>query len=746
MIRKILFLLLIGLPAMVFAEQTITILDKTTDKPLSPATVHFTSIDGANKGKVIVAKSDKKGKVVIPFTSKSRIYIRYVGYEHIVDTIVGNINYTFKMQPTSILLQEIVTTGQFSPQSMQNSVYPVQVINEERIITQAASNLRDLLQTQMNMKISQDNILGSGLSINGISGSNVKIMVDGVPIIGRLQGNIDLSQINMNNIQKVEIIEGPMSTIYGTDALGGVINLISKDVESCPRFELFGNGYYESVYMVNFDVGVRFNVLDDHNFTISGARNFFGGYSEVDTSRHKEWKPKIQYQGDLKYATELGNVKLRFSSRYFNEYILNRGPRLPYYYENALDDEYRTNRFSNSLFVNWKISKYNVLDVLTDYSYYQRRKNTYFMDLTTLDRVMTNNEGDQDTNVFDNYLIRANYSWDNPYNLISAMGGIELNYETAEGRRIEDIRQEVGDYATYLNFNYRPFEELQIQPGVRFIYNTDYEAPIIPSINLKYNLFDNFTFRASYAKGFRAPSLRELYYIFVDINHNILGNANLKAETSDSWNASLDYRHTFENSILTTTFKTFYNDIRNLVDFAIVNPNEGLYSYINVGKNKTVGGDISTNYYSKDLSFNLGFAYIGWYNNLTESSETPEFTFSPEFQTNFTYKLPFAKMVQLSAYYKYTGKMPRYGITIDEEDNEVIVLYETSSYNMLDLTATISFWENKILLQIGAKNLFDILKIQQSQQVLQGAHVSGASNLPIGWGRTFFTSIKFQIR
>jgi hypothetical protein len=65
---------------------------------------------------------------------------------------------------------------------------------------------------------------------------------------------------------------------------------------------------------------------------------------------------------------------------------------------------------------------------------------------------------------------------------------------------------------------------------------------------------------------------------------------------------------------------------------------------------------------------------------------------------------------------------------------------------MLDLTATISFWENKISLQFGAKNLFDISKIQQSQQIVQGAHVSAATNLPIGWGRTYFTSIKFQIK
>ncbi len=739
---KYIFAFLFGLPAILFAEQTITILDKTNDKPLHPATVHFTSLETK---KVVVNKTNKQGKVIIPFDGKVAVFIRFVGYEQIVDTIVGNKSYTYRMNPTAIMLQEIVTTGQFAPQSLQNSVFPVQIINEERIITQAASNLRDLLMTQLNMRISQDNILGSSISINGISGNNVKIMVDGVPIIGRLQGNIDLSQINMKNVKKVEIIEGPMSTIYGTDALGGVINLITEDPDNCRRLEINGGGYYESVYLANFDLGARFNLFEKHNFIVSGARNFFGGYSVVDTSRHKEWKPKIQYQADLKYGTDIGNFKLRYQIRYFNEYILNRGPRLPFYYENALDDEYRTTRLSNSLFLNGKLGNYQYLDFMTDYSYYQRRKNTYFMDLTKLERIMTTNPEDQDTNTFDNWVLRTSYSWDNPYNLFAFQVGTEINYETAQGKRIENNFQDVGDYAAFININYRPFEELQIQPGIRLIYNTDYKAPIVPSINIKYDIWENIALRAAYAKGFRAPSLRELYYIFVDVNHNILGNKNLQAETSDSWNASVDYKLVLDQSLVNFTTRFFYNNIINLVDFALVNNENSLYSYVNIGKNKSIGSEFSVNYYSPNLSANFGFSYIGRYNNLTEQSNTPEFTYSPELQTNITYRLPFAKFIQLSAYFKHTGKMPRYGIIIDDTNKESIVLYETESYNMLDISATINLMDNNLIFQIGAKNLFDVKKIEQSRNVVQGAHISGATVLPIGWGRTWFVSTKFNL-
>ena len=66
------------------------------------------------------------------------------------------------------------------------------------------------------------------MSVQGLSGENVKILIDGVPVVGRLNGNVDLSQINLTNIERVEIVEGPLSVNYGTNALAGTINLITK--------------------------------------------------------------------------------------------------------------------------------------------------------------------------------------------------------------------------------------------------------------------------------------------------------------------------------------------------------------------------------------------------------------------------------------------------------------------------------------------------------------------------------------
>src|SRR5207253_6072970 len=129
--------------------------------------------------------------------------------------------------------------------------------------------------------------------------------------------------INMNNVERIEIIEGPMSVSYGTDALGGLINIVTKKSSSFP-FEGDLHLYYESVGTYNGD-GTLFWRHGDHSLSLSGGRYFFDGFSLPDTSRYQEWKPKQQYFGTINYnyATRFLNIGLK--TEYYNEEIQNKG-------------------------------------------------------------------------------------------------------------------------------------------------------------------------------------------------------------------------------------------------------------------------------------------------------------------------------------------------------------------------------------------------------------------------------------
>ena len=162
------------------------------------------------------------------------------------------------------ILDEVVITAQHNPKAIEESVHYVKLISNKRIANQAAINLRDVLKMETAMRVSQDNFLGSSISMQGLSGQNVKILIDGVPVIGRLNGNIDISQINLNNIEKIEIIEGPLSVNFGTDALAGTINLISKKATvNNPITEV--NSYYETAGHYNIDYQI-IKKKGPHNF------------------------------------------------------------------------------------------------------------------------------------------------------------------------------------------------------------------------------------------------------------------------------------------------------------------------------------------------------------------------------------------------------------------------------------------------------------------------------------------------
>ena len=126
---------------------------------------------------------------------------------------------------TSKQLSEVVVTGQFSPQSLRSSLYKVKVIGREQIEKKGATNAQTLLNTELGIRLSNDMALGeTDFELLGMSGNNIKVLLDGVPVIDRLTKKQSLSQIDVNTIERIEVVEGPMSVVYGTDALADSIN------------------------------------------------------------------------------------------------------------------------------------------------------------------------------------------------------------------------------------------------------------------------------------------------------------------------------------------------------------------------------------------------------------------------------------------------------------------------------------------------------------------------------------------
>ena len=709
-------------------QGVVHVVDDKTGQPLFYAQISFTSLDNGTQKNCI---TDYEGNAPNLSVGRSAVKISYVGYEMLNDTIEPGQSLTLSLNPKVLDIDEVVVTAQYAPKRADQSIYKVNVINSRQIGQKAATNLSDLLNHNLNINISQDAALGASLSLQGLSGEHVKFLVDGVPVIGRMNGNIDISQLNLNDVDHVEIIEGPMSVIYGSNALAGVINIITKENHHT-FLDANANSYMESVGVYNFDGGVSIR-QKKHTFSIDGGRYFFGGYSDNDSLRAVRWKPKRQYFADAYYLFSEENYKAKISGSWFDEKLQSKGNLLAPYFETAFDSYFLTTRATAKVEASSKLKHDRYLNILSSYSYYQRQKQTYFVDLTTLDKNLTTNPEDQDTTRFHDIMARGTFSKSREESKLNYQMGLDLNYETGSGKRITGQQQSIGDYATFLSVEYSPWKNLSLQPGLRAIYNTKYKAPLVYSLNVKYDFLENFTVRGSFSRGFRAPALKELYLYFVDVNHNIRGNEDLVSENSYNANLVLSFAHEKTQSFIGAETYLFYNYIKNIITLAQVSGD--LYTYVNLDRYITQGIQLSTNYrLYPQVNFNIGIGVTGIHNSLSDETDwAKKFYYSPNVVASFNYHWMRTEM-DFNADYKFTGQMPQLELNSDEKVVEGYV----ASYNMLDLNVGKRFFKDLLGVSIGVKNLLDVTTIPSSGGFTGVAHSGGSDNVPVGYGRTFF--------
>lgn len=713
----------------------IHVTDQKSNDPVAFAHVCF---EGLKTGNPKYSLTSMDGKVVNDIAEISRIAISYVGYKTYLDTLEPGENLEVKLRPAMLNMDEVVVTAQYSPEKADKSIYRIEVINSRQIEQKAAINMADLLKDQTSMRITQDPVFGTSLRMQGLSGENVKFLMDGVPMIGRMNGNFDLTQINLYNVDHVEIIEGPMSVIYGSNALAGVINIITKENRSS-LLNTTANVYLESVGVVNFDAAVSFN-KKKHGFSVEGGRNFFGGYSPMDTSRSQTFKPRRQYFFDGYYAFTSNKFRIKIAGDYFNEFILDKGSLRVPYFETAFDNDFTTIRYSVKADASLKLRGSRVISLLASYSVWDRMRQTYYNDLTTLTKTPVQQSWARDTSSIHAFIARGTFTQSNADKKFNYQAGFDINDETGYGEKIAGNKQTIGDYAVFLSAKYDPVRTLSIQPGLRLIYNTKFGTPLVYALSAKWTIIDPLSLRFSYSHGFRAPSIKELYLVFVDINHDILGNPDLKSETSNNFNLNLNYGKEWGKSAISLDFTCFYNLINNVILLARVNSDLTSYTYRNISKYKTAGFQIGSSF-SLYPSFRIQFGY-----SLTGITGSPDasiayepFRWSSELSLSPSYR--FIKPdITLSLYYKYTGRAPQLGI----EENEVFWEW-VDDYNTMDFTASKGFWSNRIRLSAGVKNIFNTTTIPTSGNTIGAGHSSGSDGgMDMAWGRTVFVKFTFQ--
>lgn len=743
--RQALYYCFILLSSMSLA-QTISFIDAESHLPVENAFVIITSTNA----QPLTFVTDASGKISFCVTAPYILQVRHLNYSTVVDTLNAT-DLTLPLTPNHQVLKEVVVTGQHQPHSAENSIYRVRTISKERIRNQGAITIDDVLKTELNVRIIPDlAISSSSMTLQGMVGQNVKVLVNGVPLVNR-NGNgndADLSQINVQEIEQIEIVEGPMAINYGANALAAVINIITK--KSTPvKAEITATMHEESAgaeYGLQHGkhiqrLGASYNLSRSWYTQLNVSKNNFLGYQGDFTGRQKEWNPKNQWVADAMLKHAFGKHTAYYKLDYLNELIVNRGQQresitsqgqVPY----AFDEEYKTQRFTHQIQADGKLGQ-SFYNLTFSYSDFDRFKHRFFKDLTTGNKTLTTADGDQDTTTFKAWVFRGTLS-DTISSTLSLQAGYDFNIEHAGGMRISNGIRSVNDFGFFSSVEWSPDDNLKLRPGLRYAINSIYKTPLLPSLNVKYNINTSLLIRAAYGRGYRAPSLRELYFEFVDSNHKIYGNDKLKPEYSNHVDL---YITKYSRGIhpVEITAGAFFNDMNNQIAFMQSATDATVVTYLNVLKYKTIGFTAEQKSDWNDLSTRFGFTYTGRYNQLSENdtlSRRP-FFFSPEVNINLGYQLSRAKL-KLNLFYKYTGALKNY---IGNDTNNLSV-GRLADFHWIDLTFSKAIVKN-LNITGGIKNLLNVQRLSNSSQS-RGLHSGGASQ-PLSYGRSYFLSINYTL-
>ncbi|RZK50393.1 MAG: TonB-dependent receptor [Pedobacter sp.] len=657
------------------------------------------------------------------------------------------------------ILNPVVVTGQLQIQSLKHSVYRVRQISTQRIQASGATNVQQVLNTFLGFRFSNDLTLGTAdVELMGMSGRNLKILLDGVPLVDRADTRESLNQIDINSIEKIEIVEGPMSVMYGTDALAGVINLISKRPQE-NQFRLLVSLQEESA-------GKEFDFLDGKgqhqkniainwassnlNFRFGFNQNDFGGWNEPRKSATisevnallNRWKPKSQSLANARVGYSKNNLQAWYRVDALEETISSYGGMNPNNFK-AENQKFNTSRWGQQAQLEWMINRFK-LQSLIAFTHLSRTSQTHISDYLNGTSILSNELGKQDKAVFDALIWRStlNYGANNKWNL---QVGLEVSQDRATGDRIAGSPI-IQDYALFFSSESNIGDNLLLRPGLRFIKNTVYHAPkVIPSVNAKYIINSELDIRFAFAQGFRSPALRELYFDFFDASHAIMGNKNLKAETSNSVNISFMWmpnvvaEHQFQTQI-----SVFYNDFRNRIDYGLDPNNPTITTLLNIDKFKTQGITLEENWIHGNLHGNIGISYLGRYNELVSNDlgiALPAFMWTPEITSNWMLSIPKVK-INLNLFYKYLGVRPVYQL-IGANDLISAKLVKIGDAQIADFMINKNISKG-LELSFGIRNLFNTTQLTNSSLASGGAHSSSGASVPFSYGRSLIFGLKYN--
>lgn len=676
-------------------------------------------------------------------------------------------------------LEQVIVTGQLRLESVEKSVVEVKVITRNTIDRQAGNTLADVLNNTLNLNITPNTTTGkSGISLFGLDGQYFKILIDNIPIINEegLGNNTDLTLINLDDVERIEIVEGAMGVQYGSNAVSGIINIITKK-SSKNKFDV-------SVYLQEETVGSEYEFFNKgrhiqsvrlgHNFSeriyasATFTRNDFAGflndrlgenYDKNDGLRGHEWLPKTQQnvKALLSYKEEKASIFYKFD--YLNETIekynnivnLNENPATDTQDPLSLDEQYANNRFYHHLNASGKL--FDQLNYNISVSYQEQTKSlkqyTYRI-RPQLEENITEGEYQGRSAFFSRGTLSNLINSER----ISIQAGYEIINEKGSGSSLavtidpneDEIFQSLNSYDGFMSSEIKVSSKFSLRPGARISFSNLFHTQFISSLSVRQDLGKNWVLRAIIGSANRTPSYDELYTFFVDVNHNLQGNPELNPEKGISTFLHLKKRSTLFDGKLRLKNKVSLNylGLTDRIEFIVVEQTPLAFQYNNIDSYRAVGIFSENEAYFQNFKGQLGVSAQG-VSKILDSREDSDENFLFNFQLNATLGYTVKKwQTTFSMLFKYIGKHQQFVEKTNADGEQEFQRGTTNPYSWMDVTINTSFLKKSVMLTVGSRNLFNVTSVNTTA-FEGGAHDGTPAQVPLGYGRSYFLKLAYNL-
>lgn len=490
-------------------------------------------------------------------------------------------------------MEQVVVTGTRTPKLLANTPVLTKIITASDIAKADATNLRDLLQQVLpGVEFSYAMNQQVHMNFSGFGGQSMLILVDGERLAGETMDDVDFSRLCMDNVDHIEIVKGAASALYGSNAAGGVINIITKN--GIRPFALNLNArlgrHHEQRYGLSWQQGAgRWSNL----LTIN--RNKSDNYDV-----HNGDNPVTRVVATI-YGDATWNSKEQLSYRPSEKLSLTG--RAGYFYRQLVrtsETPERYRDFSGGLRGIWKPDTHNSLDL--SYAFDQYDKSDY-QRITRLDI--------RDySNVQNSLRLLYNHTFGSD-DVLSL--GADYMHDYLFNTNLEDRTRRQDSFDAFAQYDWNVSQQWEAVGALRYDYFSDGRiSRLTPKVSVRYQPVRNLNFRASYGMGFRAPTLKEKYYNFDMAGIWIVeGNPALKPEVSHNFNLSADYTHRHYNF----TLAAYYNRIRDKIATGAPfykNPSDRIphLPYLNLDDYSVSGGEATAQArWPNGLTARLSYAY-----------------------------------------------------------------------------------------------------------------------------------------